>query len=200
MRIFRTALLQVIFFTVFCGFIYTVVMTGIAQALFPSTANGSMIEVNGVKYGSALLGQNFSSNRHMWGRITNVDVSTYTDKDGNALAYGIPSNLSPASEDYQKLISERIEKIHKANPEQGDKPIPVDLVTNSGSGLDPDISLAAAQYQVPRLARENNMSEDAVNKIIAACTNPKTLGFFGETTVNVLKVNLMLDGVLSPQG
>lgn len=196
MNIFKKALLGVIVFTVFFGFIYTMIMTGIAQVLFPYASNGKIIEVNGVKYGSELLGQQFTSDRYMWGRITKLDVSTYKDADGNQLAYAAPSNLSPASEDYQKLVAQRVEKIRKANPEQGDKPIPVDLVTNSGSGLDPDISLAAAKYQVPRLARENNMSEDEVNAIIEKCTSHKILGYFGEETVNVLKVNLMLDKII----
>lgn len=197
MNSFRKAFLSVVVFTVFCGFIYTMVMTGICQVLFPDAANGKIIEVNGVKYGSELLGQQFTSDRHMWGRITKLDVSTYKDAEGNQLAYAAPSNLSPASEDYEKLVAERVEKIKKANPEQGDKPIPVDLVTNSGSGLDPDISVAAAEYQVPRLARENNMSEADVQAIIDKCTSHKFLGFFGEDTVNVLKVNLMLEKIIS---
>lgn len=193
---FKKALLSVITFTVFCGFIYTMVMTGICQVLFPNSANGKIIEVNGVKYGSELLGQQYTSDKYMWGRITKLDVSTYKDADGNQLAYAVPSNLSPASEDYENLIANRVEKIKKANPEKGNEPIPVDLVTNSGSGLDPDISLAAAKYQVDRLARENNMSKDEINDIIEKCTNHKFLGFFGQETVNVLKVNLMIDKVI----
>ena len=94
-----------------------------------------------------------------------LHVSTYKDADGKRFTYGAPSNLSPASEEYKELVAQRIEKIRKANPEKGNEPIPVDLVTNSGSGLDPEISLAAAQYQVDRLARENNMSKDEVNAI-----------------------------------
>lgn len=193
---FKKALLSVITFTVFCGFIYTMVMTGICQVLFPNSTNGKIIEVNGVKYGSELLGQQYTSDRYMWGRITKIDVSTYKDVEGNQLAYAAPSNLSPASEDYEKLIAQRVEKIRKANPEKGNEPIPVDLVTNSGSGLDPDISVAAAKYQVERLARENNMTKEEVNAIIDKCTNHKVLGFFGEETVNVLKVNLMLDKII----
>ncbi len=193
---FKKALLSVITFTVFCGFIYTMIMTGICQVLFPDSANGKIIEVNGVKYGSELLGQQYTSDKYMWGRITKVDVSTYKDANGEQLAYGAPSNLSPASEEYKELVAQRVEKIHKANPEKGNEPIPVDLVTNSGSGLDPEISLAAAQYQVDRLARENNMSKDEVNAIIEKCTSHRFLGFFGEETVNVLKVNLMIDKVI----
>lgn len=194
---FKKALLSVIYF--YCFFVdlfYTMVMTGICQVLFPNSANGKIIEVNGVKYGSELLGQQYTSDRYMWGRITKIDVSTYKDTEGNQLAYAAPSNLSPASEDYEKLIAQRVEKIRKANPEKGNEPIPVDLVTNSGSGLDPDISVVAAKYQVERLARENNMSKEEVNAIIDKCTNHKVLGFFGEETVNVLKVNLMLDKII----
>ena len=193
---FKKALLSVITFTVFCGFIYTMIMTGICQVLFPDSANGKIIEVNGVKYGSELLGQQYTSDKYMWGRITKVDVSTYKNANGEQLAYGAPSNLSPASEEYKELVAQRVEKIHKANPEKGNEPIPVDLVTNSGSGLDPEISLAAAQYQVDRLARENNMSKDEVNAIIEKCTSHRFLGFFGEETVNALKVNLMIDKVI----
>ena len=193
---FKKALLSVITFTVFCGFIYTMIMTGICQVLLPDSANGKIIEVNGVKYGSELLGQQYTSDKYMWGRITKVYVSTYKDANGEQLAYGAPSNLSPASEEYKELVAQRVEKIHKANPEKGNEPIPVDLVTNSGSGLDPEISLAAAQYQVDRLARENNMSKDEVNAIIEKCTSHRFLGFFGEETVNVLKVNLMIDKVI----
>ena len=193
---FKKALLSVITFTVFCGFIYTMIMTGICQVLFPDSANGKIIEVNGVKYGSELLGQQYTSDKYMWGRITKVDVSTYKDANGEQLAYGAPSNLSPASEEYKELVAQRVEKIHKANPEKGNEPIPVDLVTNSGSGLDPEISLAAAQYQVDRLARENNMSKNEVNAIIEKCTSHRFLGFFGEETVNALKVNLMIDKVI----
>ena len=164
MRSFSTALRSVIVFTVFCGFIYTLVMTGICQALFPSAANGSIIEVKGVKYGSALLGQQYSAPKHIWGRASNLDVGTYKDADGNQLANGIPTNISPASEDYQKTIDEWIKEIRKANPEMCNAPVAVDVITVSGSGRDPDISVAAAMYQVPRLARENNMSQEQVKK------------------------------------
>lgn len=110
--------------------------------------------------------------------------------------YAAPSNLSPASEEYEELAAVRVEKIRAAHPEKGDEPIPADLVTCSGSGLDPEISAAAAEYQVERLALNNDMTEDEVREIISRCTNHKVLGFLGEETVNVLKVNLMLDGIL----
>lgn len=181
-------------FAVVCGIVYTAAVTGLAQLIFPDKANGSIIEVNGVKYGSELLAQQFTDEKYMWGRIMNVDVSTYTDKEGNHLMYAAPSNKSPASEEYEQMVAERVEMIKTANPEMGDTPIPVDLVTCSGSGLDPAISPAAAEYQVTRLARENNMTEDQIRNVIDKCTEGKFLGVFGEKTVNVLKVNLMLAG------
>lgn len=183
-------------FTVLCGVVYTGVVTGLAQAFFSYKANGSIIEVDGVKYGSSLLAQQYTDDGHLWGRIMNLDVSTYKDEDGNTLLYSAPSNLSPMSEKYSALVSERVEKIHAANPDMGDTPIPEDLVTCSGSGLDPAISPAAAEYQVARIANAREMNEDAVREIIAKCTDDKLLGVFGEETVNVLKVNLMLDGIL----
>lgn len=182
--------------TVICGIIYTGVVTGIAQLIFPDKANGSIIEIDGKKYGCELLGQQYTDESHMWGRIMNIDVSTYKDENGKTLMYAVPSNLSPASEEYQALVEERIEMIRKANPDMVETAIPVDLVTCSGSGLDPHISPAAAEYQVARIAEANNMTENEVQDIIHKCTSHKFLGIFGEDTVNVLKVNLMLDGIL----
>ena len=149
----RAALIFLIF-TIVCGVVYTGVVTGLAQLIFPNQANGSIIEVDGKKYGCELLGQQYTDDAHMWGRIMNIDVSTYTDENGKALMYATPSNLSPASEEYQALVDERVQKIKESNPDMGDTPIPVDLVTCSGSGLDPHISVAAAEYQIPRLARQ----------------------------------------------
>lgn len=126
----------------------------------------------------------------------NIDVSTYKDENGKTLMYAAPSNLSPASEEYEALVKERVKKLRKANPYMDETAIPVDLVTCSGSGLDPHISPAAAKYQVARIAKANDMTEDEVREIIKKCTDGKFLGVFGEETVNVLKVNLMLDGIL----
>ena len=191
----RAAVLFLIF-TLLCGVIYTGVVTGLAQVLFPNQANGSIIEVDGKKYGCELLGQQFTDNSHMWGRIMNVDVSTYTDKDGKALMYASPSNLSPASDAYKKLVSARVEKLKAADPDMDGTVVPVDLVTCSGSGLDPDISPAAADYQVKRIAKVRNISEEQIRTIVSKCSKGRFLGIFGEDTVNVLKVNLMLDGIL----
>ena len=191
----RAAIIFLIF-TLLCGVIYTGVVTGFAQLIFPDKANGSIIEVDGKKYGCELLGQQYTDAGHMWGRIMNIDVSTFKDENGKTLMYAAPSNLSPASEEYAALVKERVEKLREANPDMDETAIPVDLVTCSGSGLDPHISPAAAEYQVARIEKANDMTEDDVREIIQKCTDGKFLGVFGEKTVNVLEVNLMLDGIL----
>lgn len=183
-------------FTIVCGVLYTGVVTGAAQVIAPKQANGSMIEIDGKVYGCELMGQEYTEDNHMWGRIMNVDVSTFQDKDGNWLMYSGPSNLSPASEEYQELVAQRVMEIKASHPEMGDTPIPVDLVTCSGSGLDPHISPAAAQYQVQRLARTTGKSEAEIQSIINKSTDGRFLGIFGEPTVNVLEVNLRLDGIM----
>ena len=190
------ALTIFLIFTFVCGILYTGVVTGAAQLLFPEKAGGSIIEVDGKKYGCELLGQQYTDDAHMWGRIMNIDVSTYKDENRHTLMYAAPSNLSPASEEYEALVAERVEKLRAANPDMDETAIPVDLVTCSGSGLDPHISPAAAEYQVARIAKANDMTEDEVREIIQKCADGRFLGLFGEETVNVLKVNLMLDGIL----
>ena len=185
-----------ILFTLICGVLYTGIVTGLAQLIFPHQANGSMIEVDGKKNGCELLGQQYTDPAHMWGRVMNVDVSTYTDVEGKIQMYASPSNLSPASEVYEQRVAERVAMLRAANPDMSDRAVPVDLVTCSGSGLDPHISPAAAEYQVKRLAAENHRSAGEIREIIQKCTEGKFLGVFGEETVNVLKVNLMLDGIL----
>ena len=181
-------------FTIVCGLGYTLVVTGVAQLAFPYQANGSLIKVDGKVVGSELIGQNFEDEDHMWGRIQNVSI--VEGEDGELMAFGAPSNLSPASEEYRQLVDARVKKIRAANPDADMDAVPVDLVTCSGSGLDPEISPDAAEYQVPRLAKATGKSEDEVRDIIAQCTKGRFLGVFGEPTVNVLKVNLMLDGAL----
>ena len=190
------ALTIFLIFTVVCGIFYTGIVTVAAQLIFPDKANGSMIEVDGKKYGSELLGQQYTDDAHMLGRIMNLDISTYKDENGNMLMYASPSNLSPASGKYKELVAERAEKLKAANPDMDGTAVPVDLVTCSGSGLDPHISPAAAEYQVARIAKANNMTEDAVREMIDKCKKGRFLGIFGEETVNVLEVNLMLDGIL----
>lgn len=195
--VFSYAVKSFIILTLLCGVLYTGLITGVAQLVFPDKANGSIIEIDGKRYGSELVGQQYTDDSHMWGRIMNIDTGTFTDEEGNKLMYSTPSNLSPSSEKYKKLIAERVESIKSSNGYDDNQPIPVDLVTCSGSGLDPHISVAAAQYQVKRIASNNNMSEAEIEKIIDKCTEKPFLGIIGEETVNVLKVNLMIDGILS---
>ncbi|MEG1317242.1 MAG: potassium-transporting ATPase subunit C, partial [Oscillospiraceae bacterium] len=130
-------------FTVICGLIYTALVTGAAQLAFRDKANGSIIEIDGKKYGSELLAQQFTDEAHMWGRIMNLDVSTYKDENGKRVMYAAPSNLSPASDEFEELVAERVAMTRAANPDMDEAAIPVDLVTCSGSGLDPHISKAA---------------------------------------------------------
>lgn len=196
MKVINRAFKFIIVFMIICGVIYPVFITGATQLLFKNKVNGSIIEVNGRKYGSVLLAQEFTENKYLWGRIMNLDTSMFINENGEVLMYSTPSNLSPASEKYEKLISERVEKIKQANPDKKDEPIPVDLVTVSGSGLDPHISVAAAEYQVYRIAKERNISTEEVEKIIKKYTKGRAFGVFGEETVNVLQVNLALDGKL----
>ena len=182
---------------VITSLIYPAVITAAARAMFPDQATGSIIVGNdGKRYGSELLAQEFTGENYMWGRIMNVDTATFTGEDGEPLLYSWASNKSPAGEELEALVAERVKRLRAANPEQGDEPIPVDLVTCSGSGLDPDISPAAAEYQVQRIADARGMRPEDVQAVIDRYTTGRTFGLFGEPRVNVLKVNLALDGKL----
>lgn len=196
MKIIKKSILALLIFTILCGIIYPVSTTVLAQVFFKEEANGSIIEIDGKKYGSELLGQQFTDDKYLWGRIMNINVEIFKDDNGDPLMYSSPSNLSPASDEYEKLVEERIEKIKKSNPDMREEAIPVDLVTSSGSGLDPHISLAAAKYQSKRIAETRNLSVGEVNSIIDKYTTGRFLGVFGEKVVNVLQVNLALDGIL----
>lgn len=194
--VFTKAWMIFIIMTILCGLVYTLVITGISQALFREKAGGSIVEVNGVKYASVLLGQEFNDESHLWGRIMNVDVGTFADENGDPLMYAWASNKSPAGQEMDERIAERVTVIQEANPDARMDSIPVELVTGSGSGLDPHISPAAAEYQVPRLAKANRMSEEEVREVISHYTEGKLFGVLGEETVNVLEVNLALEGIL----
>ena len=182
--------------TVLFGVVYTLAVTGVAQLLFPHQANGSTIEVDGVNYGSELVAQDFHDDGHMWGRVMNANATTFIDDEGNPVVWYGPSNLSPASDDFAEVVDGRVDEIRLAHPEKANEPIPSDLVTCSGSGFDPHISPAAAEFQVDRLAKTTGKSKQEIEAIIDACTEKPVLGVFGDETVNVLKVNLMLDNVL----
>lgn len=196
LKVWTSSLVVFLVMSLVCGAAYTAVVTGVAQAAFPYQANGSIVRTDDGKQYCMLLGQTFEDDDHLWGRIQNLNATTFADDDGDAILWAGASNMSPASADFAALVEERVEKIRAAHPEKGDEPIPVDLVTGSGSGLDPHISPAAAEYQVERLAKNTGKSEDEIRAIIEACTDEPQLGVLGDAGVNVLKVNLMLDGAL----
>ena len=190
------ALAFVLVLTLLCGVIYPLVTTGLAQALFHKQANGDLIIIDGVNYGSEHIGQQFTQMNHLWGRPMSIDTESFADADGNPLVYSWASNKSPASDKQDKVYAERVAAIRAAHPEMGNAPVPVELITESGSGLDPEISPEAAEYQVKRIAANTDWTEDEVREIIERYTTGRLFGIFGEPRVNVLKVNLALDGIL----
>ena len=177
--------------------VYTGALTLTGKALFPFQAEGSISAAKGRQY-STVLGQPFTATTHLWGRPVSADTATYTDK-GKPLLYAGPSNKSPAAAEYAAVLQERAARIRLAHPEKSGQPIPVDLLTESGSGLDPHISPAAAEFQVERLARTTGFTASEVRRTIAMYTQGRTLGLLGEARVNVLEVNLALEGLL-PNG
>jgi K+-transporting ATPase ATPase C chain len=185
-RQLRPALVVFGVLVVITGLIYPAVMTGIAQVIFPNQANGSLVYKNGQAVGSSLLGQPFDDPKYFWGRLS--ATSPYPD---NAAASG-GSNLGPTNPALVQEIQARIDALKKVDP-GNTQPIPVDLVTSSGSGLDPDISPAAAYYQAPRVARERGLDVAKVNTLIAQNTQGRQFGFLGEPRVNVLALNMALD-------
>lgn len=185
MKSFRAAAICFGIMTILCGIVYTAAVTGAAQLLFPDQANGTIItaaQKDGTQkeYGSQWIAQEFTKPQYLIGRPFKV------------------SNLSPAGKEQQILVSERVNWWHSFDPDNK-ADIPMDLVTASGSGVDPHISPEAAEYQVARIAAARNMTEDQVRSIIRTYTRDRFLGFIGQPAVNVLEVNLALDGLLQPE-
>ena len=172
--------------TVITGFIYPAVVTAVAQVAFPGQANGSMITVDGQTVGSSLIGQSFDDPKYFSGRPSAAGTGYDPTLSGG-------SNLAPTSQALIDRITAQVDALRKAN---GNAPIPVDLVTTSASGLDPDISPAAAEYQVPRVATARGMTQDQVRAVVARHTSQPFLGFIGAASVHVLELNLDLDGLL----
>lgn len=183
---FRIAIVSLALFTVLTGLMYPLVVTGIAQLIFPSKANGSLIARNSRIVGSSLIGQPFSNPKYFWGRLSATVPYSYNAASSSGSNYG---PLNPA---LMYAVKKRITDLKAADP-FNTKPIPIDLVTASASGLDPHISIAAALYQLPRVARFRGLKGEQVRTLIEQCTDGRQLGFLGEPGVNVLKLNLALD-------
>lgn len=182
----RPALMTLLLLTIITGLLYPLAVTGVAQALFPRQANGSLIVQNGQVLGSSLIGQPFDDLKYFWSRPSATSPFPY-----NAAASG-GSNLGPTNPALIKAVQDRVATLTAADPDNP-VPIPVDLITASGSGLDPHLSPAAADYQVRRVARARGMDEDVVRRLVAEHTEGRQWGVLGEPRVNVLLVNLALD-------
>ena len=184
----RSALILFVLLTMLTGLVYPLVVTGLAELMFPARAAGSILMRDGHAVGSVLIGQSFKDPGHFWGR-----PSATTPQPYNGIA-STGSNLGPLNPALVDAVKERIAALHAADP-GNDAPVPVDLVAASGSGLDPEISVAAANYQAARIARARSLPEARVRALIAAHTEGRLLGVLGEPRVNVLELNLALDAL-----
>ena len=195
LREIRPAIVVLVALTLICGLAYPLAMTGIAQLIFPSQANGSMIERNGAVVGSALIGQDFESDKYFHGRPS---ATTAPDPKDPTKTIAAPynadnsggSNLGPSNKALIDRVQGDIDKLKKENPSA---PVPIDLVTTSASGLDPDISPEGAIFQVPRIAKARNLPEDRLRKLVDDSTEDRLFGLLGEPRVNILLLNLALD-------
>jgi len=190
----RPAIVMMVLLTIITGILYPLAMTGIGQAVFPAQANGSLIEKDGKVIGSSLIGQNFASDKYFHGRLS---ATSDTDPNDSTKTISAPynadnssgSNLGPTS----KALLDRVKGDVDTLKKESDKPIPVDLVTTSASGLDPDITPAAAEFQIDRVAKARGLSAETLRALVQQNTEGRTFGVLGETRVNVLKLNLALD-------
>lgn len=199
MKTFITAIKVGIALLLICGIIYPLGMTGISQLIFHKQANGSIIEYNGKPVGSELLGQAFADTRFFHGRVSAYNYNTYTEADTKPDANGKTAytgagsgstNLAPSNPALVDRVKKDIDEFLKANPGIKKEDIPTDLLTSSGSGLDPNISPAAAKIQIPAVSRATGISISDLEKIVAKYTEGRQLGVFGEPRVNILKVNI----------
>lgn len=186
---FRISLVAMVVFTLFCGLIYPGAVTLLGQVLFPHQANGSLIEVNGKTVGSELIGQPFDDAKYFWSRPSATTPFAYNAGSSSG------SNLGPTNPDFIHSVKGRIDALKKADPDRADAPVPMDLVTASGSGLDPHISPAAAEYQVLRVAKARGLDPARVRELVSQNTQGRWLGFIGDPGVNVLQLNLALEAL-----
>jgi K+-transporting ATPase ATPase C chain len=184
----RPAVALLFLLTLLTGVLYPLVITGLSQWIFPHQANGSLIVRDGRPAGSALVGQAFNDPRYFWGRPSVTVPFPYTATPSSA------SNAGPSNPELVKTVRERIAALHAADPDNR-QPVPVDLVTASGSGLDPHISPAAALYQVPRVAKARGLDEGEVRGLVLAHERPRDFGFLGEPVVPVLELNMALEAL-----
>ncbi len=191
---FRPLLTIFVLLTVLTGVIYPLLVTGLSHVFFPSQANGSLIQQGGIVVGSRLIGQNFTTQEYIWGRPSATANSPYNAYDGKTLTGSAGSNLGPLSQAWVDAVQNRLAFLRKADASNTGL-IPVDLVTASGSGLDPNISVAAAYYQVPRVARARGLSEEAVAALVDQFIENRQYGLLGEARVNVLMLNLALNSI-----
>ncbi|HTP07277.1 MAG TPA: potassium-transporting ATPase subunit KdpC [Anaerolineae bacterium] len=190
----KPAIIILALLTLITGVIYPLLITVIAQVAFPAQANGSLIMKNGQAIGSHLIGQQFDDPKYFWGRLSATSSYPYNAFDANTLTASSGSNYGPLNPALTQTVQSRIDALKAADP--GDtQPIPVDLVTASGSGLDPHISPAAAAYQVARVAKARGLDVSVVQQLVAQHTEGRDLGILGEPRVNVLELNLALDNV-----
>ena len=188
----KPAIIVLALLTLITGVVYPLVVTVIAQVAFPAQANGSLIMKDGKAIGSALIGQSFDDPKYFWGRLSATGTYPYNAFNADALTASSGSNYGPLNPDLMKMVQGRIDALNAADP-GNTLPIPVDLVTASGSGLDPHISPAAATYQVARVARARGLDVSVVRQLVAQHTEGRDLGILGEPRVNVLELNLALD-------
>jgi K+-transporting ATPase ATPase C chain len=184
----RPVFMVFLLLTVVTGIVYPLLVTGVAQLAFPEKANGSLIRREGGYAGSELIGQPFDDPKYFWGRLSATPDFPFNSASSSG------SNLGPSNPALVEAVRARVEALQKADP-GNQSSIPIDLVTSSGSGLDPHVSPAAARYQVPRVARARGLSEDQVRHLVEKFTELRQWGFLGEPTVNVLKLNLALDAL-----
>jgi K+-transporting ATPase ATPase C chain len=209
MKILKKSIILSVVLLILCGFIYPLAMTGISQLVFHNKANGSIVVVDGKEVGSQLIGQNFTDPRFFRGRVSSVNYNTYTEADtktdsnGKTAYSGVSSgsqNLAPSNEALTQRVQKDIDDFIKSHPGVKKEAIPTDLLTSSGSGLDPNISPEAAKIQIDSVSRASGIPVSDLEKIVTKHTEGRALGVFGEPRVNVLLVNLEIVNLLKQNG